>query len=65
MMKKQSIWYLRDILDFYKNRKLDLEMDLKNSELKYCEDKLKLELSLVNQKIKELLSCIIWISNIE
>lgn len=62
-MKNQTIWNLEDILDSFKNIKLDLELDLKNTE--FTDDmiiKTADRLKSVKKKITEIKKCIKWVN---
>lgn len=65
-MKNETIWNIQDILDSHVNLKLDLQMDLKNSEFSYYQKScIRSNIFQQNQKIKELKQCIKWLKSIK
>lgn len=64
-MKQEIIWNLEDLLDSHVNVKLDLDMDLKNTELYYMKSTIRSNMQMQNKKIRELRKCIKWIKSIK
>lgn len=59
-----SIHYLQMMKDNFTNVKLELEIDIKNSELKRFIPKNKARLKEVNREINDLSNCIDWLKNL-
>lgn len=60
-MKYKTIWNLEDILSFYENEKLDLEIDSKNTEMREFKEEILNKIKVKTTKIKELKYCIKWV----
>lgn len=63
-MKQETIWNLEDLLENAKNEQLDLEIDLKNPELRNIKHLKQDCLRIVEEKINELNNCINWLNNL-
>lgn len=64
-MKQETIWNLEDLLASHVNVKLDLDMDLKNTELYYMKATIRANIQMQNKKIRELRQCIKWLKSIK
>lgn len=64
-MKQEIIWNLEDLLDAHVNVKLDLDNDLKNTELHYMKSTIRSNIQMQNKKIRELRKCIKCIKSIK
>lgn len=64
-MKVKTIHHIMDLLDLANNQLLDLEYDLKNSELVYMYDSIRVEIIIAKERVKELKGCIKWLKSLK
>ena len=63
-MKEKTIFNIMDLLEHYENRKLDLQSDYNNRELRSQGNIIHERIKETQVKIKELKDCIKWLQNI-
>lgn len=63
-MKEKTIFNILDLLEHYENRKIDLQSDYINRELRSHGNIIHERIKETQIKIKELKDCIKWLKNI-